>query len=122
VLWAEFHDAIRAHHILIGIMKRKHQEFVDLKQSRRSMHNYSKLFNHLAQYAPEQVDTDEKKKYHFMNGLSIKLQEHHVFNTSGTFPEFVSNAIIVDDAIRTHKEGKKRKVVATPSHSAPPKY
>jgi hypothetical protein len=35
---------------------------------------YSKLFNHLAQYAPELVDTDEKK-YYFMNGLFTKLQE-----------------------------------------------
>jgi hypothetical protein len=36
---------------------------------------YSERFNHLAQYALEQVDTDEKKKYRFMNGLSTKLQE-----------------------------------------------
>jgi hypothetical protein len=34
-------------------MRRKYQEFMDLNQSRRSVHNYSKLFNHLAQYAPE---------------------------------------------------------------------
>jgi hypothetical protein len=54
-------------------MRRKYQEFIDLKQGGRSVNDYSKLFNHLAQYAPEQVDTDEKKKYHFMNALSMKL-------------------------------------------------
>jgi hypothetical protein len=43
-------------------------------------------------------------------------------NTRGTFPEFVSNIMILDDAICAHKETKKRKVVATPSGSAPPKY
>jgi hypothetical protein len=37
------------------------------------MHDCSKQFNHLAQYAPDQVDTDEKKKDRFMNGLSTKL-------------------------------------------------
>jgi hypothetical protein len=37
------------------------------------VHDYSKLFNHLAQYAPDQVDMDEKKKERFMIGLSIKL-------------------------------------------------
>jgi hypothetical protein len=58
VLWVEFRDAFRAHHILIDITKRKHQEFMDLKHGGRSVHDYSKLFNHLAQYAPEQVDTD----------------------------------------------------------------
>jgi hypothetical protein len=31
------------------------------------------MFNYLAQYALEQVATDKKKKYHFMNGLSTKL-------------------------------------------------
>jgi hypothetical protein len=93
---------------------------MDLKQGGRSMHEYSKLFNHLAQYAPDQVDTDEKKKDHFMNGLLIKLHEHLTLSMGGTFPDFVSNAIIVDDKIHAHKESQKRKVVATSSNSAPP--
>jgi hypothetical protein len=84
------------------------------------MHDYSKQFNHLAQYAPDQVDTDEKDR--FMIGLSTKLQERMTLNTGGTFPEFVSNVMITDDAIRSHKETKKRKVVAAPSSSAPLKY
>ncbi len=86
------------------------------------MHDYSKQFNHLAQYAPDQVDTDEKKKDRFMISLSTKLQERMVLNTRGRFPEFVSNVMIADDAIHAHKETKKRKVVAAPSSSAPPKY
>jgi hypothetical protein len=45
-----------------------------------------------------------------------------VLNTGGSFPEFFSNFTIVDNAIRTHKETKKRKVVAAPSESAPLKY
>jgi hypothetical protein len=86
------------------------------------VYDYSKQFNHLARYAPDQMDMDEKKKDHFMIGLSTKLQERMVLNTRGIFPEFVSNVIIADDAIRAHKETKKRKVVAAPSSSAPPKY
>jgi hypothetical protein len=74
VPWTEFRDAFHAHYIPTGMMSKKHQEFMDLKQSRRSVHDYSKLFNHLAQYAPDQVDTDEKKKDRFMIGLSSKLQ------------------------------------------------
>jgi hypothetical protein len=50
------------------------------------------------------VDTDEKKKDRFMIGLSTKLQERMALNTGGTFPEFISNVMIVDDAIRAHKE------------------
>jgi hypothetical protein len=89
--------------------------------SRRFVHDYSKKFNHLAQYAPDQVNTDEKKD-HFMIGLSTKLQERMVLNTRGTFLEFVSNVMIAEDAIRAHKETKKRKVVAALSDCAPPKY
>jgi hypothetical protein len=57
-----------------------------------------------------------------MIGLSTKLQERMVLNTGGIFPEFVSNVMTMDDAIRAHKETKKRKVVATLSGSAPLKY
>jgi hypothetical protein len=68
------------------------------------------------------VDTDEKKKNRFMIDLSTKLQERMALNTGGTFLEFVSNVMIADDAIRAHKESKKRKAVAAPFSSAPPKY
>jgi hypothetical protein len=121
VSWAELHDAFCAHYISAGVMRKKHQEFMDLKQGGRSVHDYSKQFNHLAQYAPDQVDTDDKKD-RFMIDLSTKQQECMVLNTRGTFSEIVSNVMIVDDVIRTHKETKKRKVVAAPPGSAPPKY
>jgi hypothetical protein len=83
---------------------------------------YSKMFNHLMQYAPEQVDTDEKQKYHFVDGLSTKLQERLALNTDWTFLELVSNAINADDAIRAPQESKKKKALAAPSDSAPHKY
>jgi hypothetical protein len=104
------------------MMRRKRQEFMDLKQGGRSVHDYSKLCNHLAQYASDQVDMDDKKMDRFMIGLSTKLQERMVLNTGVSFPEFVSNVIIADDAICAHKETKKRNVVAAPFGSAPLKY
>jgi hypothetical protein len=74
VSWTEFCSDFSAHYIPAGMMRRKRQEFMDLKQGGRSVHDYSKLFNHLAQYAPDQVDMDDKKKDCFMIGLSTKLQ------------------------------------------------
>jgi hypothetical protein len=121
VPWAEFRDAFRAYYIPADVMRKKHQEFMDLRKGGRSMHDYSKQFNHLAQYAPDEVDTDEKKD-HFMISLSTKLRERLALNTGGTFSEFVSNVLIIDDAICAHKETKKRKILAAPSSSAPPKY
>jgi hypothetical protein len=122
VPWVEFHDAFSAHYIPVDEMRKKRQEFVDLKQGGRSMHDHSKQFNHLAQYASDQVDTDDKKKDRFMISLSTKLQERMTLNTGGTFPDFISNVMITDDAMRAHKETKKRKVVAAPCGSAPLKY
>jgi hypothetical protein len=122
VQWAEFCEAFRAQHIPTGIMKSKHREFMDLQQSNQSVYVYYKLFNHLTQYALEQVDTYEKKKCHFMNGLSTKLQERLTLNTDWTFLELVSNAIIADDSIHAHQESKKKKALAAPSGSAPHKY
>jgi hypothetical protein len=68
---------------------------------------YSQLFNHLAQYAPEQVDINE---YHFMNGLSIKLQECLMLNTDGTFLELVSNAIIAMMPFELTKRARTRRL------------
>jgi hypothetical protein len=84
VQWTQFREALHAQHIPSGIMKSKHWEFMDLQRSNQSVYAYSKLFNHLTQYAPEQVDTD-KKKYRFMNGLSTKLQERLALNAAGLF-------------------------------------
>jgi hypothetical protein len=44
-------------------MHRKPQEFLELRQDGRFVYDYSKIFNQLAQYVPEQVDTNEKKDY-----------------------------------------------------------
>jgi hypothetical protein len=48
VLWAEFRDAFHAHYIPAGVMRKKRQEFMNLKQDGRYVHDYSKQFNHLA--------------------------------------------------------------------------
>jgi hypothetical protein len=56
-----------------------------------------------------------------MRGLSTKLKERMSLSTSGTFPGFLSNAIIANNVIHAHKEGKKKKAMAAPSGSAPPK-
>jgi DNA replicative helicase MCM subunit Mcm2 (Cdc46/Mcm family) len=120
--WTEFRSAFRAHHIPSGMKRRNYQEIMDLKQGGGSIHDYSKLFNHLAQYAPDQVDTDEKQKNRFINSLLMKLQERMELNTGGSFPMFISNIIIADNVIRAHKETKKMKVLAALSGSAPLKY
>jgi hypothetical protein len=75
VQWTKFRGDFHAQHIPADIMNNKHREFMDLQQGDQSVYAYSKLFNHLTQYAPEQVDTDEKKRCNFKKGLFTKLQQ-----------------------------------------------
>jgi hypothetical protein len=42
VSWAEFRNAFRTYYIPVGVMRKKRQEFMDLKQGGRSVHDYSK--------------------------------------------------------------------------------
>jgi hypothetical protein len=73
VTWAEFKQAFREHYIPDGILQMKLRDFVCLKQGIDSVMQYLAKFNHLSQYAIEQVDIDLMKKNCFMRDLSDRL-------------------------------------------------
>jgi hypothetical protein len=73
VTWAEFKQAFREHYIPDGVLQMKLEEFVHLKQGGDSVMQHLAKFNHLSQYAIEQVDTDLKKNNCFMRGLNDRL-------------------------------------------------
>jgi hypothetical protein len=53
----------------------KQEEFIRLKQGGGgTVMHYLNKFNHLSQYAIDQVNTDLKKKNCFMRGLNDRLQ------------------------------------------------
>jgi hypothetical protein len=58
VTWVEFHEAFHAHFIPDGIMLMKLEEFLALKQGDQFVMQYVGRFNHLAQYAPDHVNSD----------------------------------------------------------------
>jgi hypothetical protein len=57
----EFKMAFRFHHVPQGVMKLKKKKFQDLKQGSMMVSKYVTHFTHLSRYAPNDVDTDEKK-------------------------------------------------------------
>ena len=59
--WQEFRNGFRTHHVPFGMMKLKKKEFEDLKQGSMSVNVYVTQFTQLSRYAPDDVDTDEKK-------------------------------------------------------------
>jgi hypothetical protein len=58
--WLEFRVTFCAHHVPQRVIKLK-KEFQDLKQRSMSMNEYVTKFTKLSRYAPNEVDTDEKK-------------------------------------------------------------
>jgi hypothetical protein len=60
--------AFREHYIPEGVLHMKQEEFMKLKQG------YLNKFNHLSQYAIDQVNTDLKKRNCLMRGLNDRLQ------------------------------------------------
>jgi hypothetical protein len=73
ITWVEFKQVFREHYIPDGILQMKLEEFVRLKQGGDSVIQYLAKFNHLSQYAIEQVNKDLKKQNYFMRGLSDRL-------------------------------------------------
>jgi hypothetical protein len=71
--WHEFRAAVRAHHVPQGVIKLKKKEFLDLKQVSMSVNVYVTKFTQLSRYAPNEVDTEEKKLKCFLNGLNDGL-------------------------------------------------
>jgi hypothetical protein len=60
--WQEFKNSFRTRHVPPGVMKLKKKEFEDLKQGSVTMSEYVTQFTQLSHYAPDNVDTDEKKE------------------------------------------------------------
>jgi hypothetical protein len=56
-----------------GMMKLKKKEFKDLKQGSMSVNKYVTRFTQLSRYAPDDVDSDEKKQAWFINRLNYGL-------------------------------------------------
>jgi hypothetical protein len=67
--WNEFKMAFRSHHVPQSVIKLKKKEFLDLKQESMTVSEYVTRFIQLSHYAPNDMDTNEKKQECFLNRL-----------------------------------------------------
>ena len=74
ITWNEFKTSFRAHFVPAGLIRLKKREFHDLKQGNLSVAEYLARFTQLSRYAPEDVNTDDKKQDLFLNGLHNDIQ------------------------------------------------
>src|SRR5437868_10749769 len=119
VPWMEFRAAFKAHHIPSSVVKIKLREFMTLKQGNKTVQEYVHKFNELARYAPTHVDTDEKKRECFLEGMSPKLRSR-LGRRFEDFNQMVDDAIAMEEDLHLHHmENRKTKVAAGFSGSAP---
>ena len=64
--------------------------------------------NYLAQYALDDINSNEKKQDHFMNGLSLKLQSHLSTTNFWDFNDMVSKAIKAEYKINAFENENRR--------------
>jgi hypothetical protein len=96
VTWDEFKLAFREHYIPEGVLHMKQEEFMRLKQGGDTVMQYLNKFNHLSQYAIDQVNTDQKKKNCFMRGLNDRPQRKMATCLDLTYSRAVSTALAVE--------------------------
>jgi hypothetical protein len=96
VTWDEFKLAFREHYIPEGVLHMKQEEFMKLKQGGDTVTQYLKKFNHLSQYAIDQVNTDLKKRNCFMRGLNDRLQRKMATCLDLSYNRAISTALAVE--------------------------
>jgi hypothetical protein len=108
--WNEFKAHFRNHYVPRGTMKLKKKEFADLKQGGMTVNEYLNSFIQLWRYAPDDINTDEKKHDMFVNGLNDDIQ-FQLLNTDYTdFQHMLDKAIVIENKIKEMEKDGKGKV------------
>jgi hypothetical protein len=97
----------------------KLEEFIRLKQGGDSVMEYLNKFNHLSQYAIDQVDTDLKNKKCFKRGLNDRLQRKMATCLDLTYSRAVSTALSVE--AKNAGQGKSERYAGEGSTPGPEK-
>jgi hypothetical protein len=91
-------------------MKLKKMEFTDLKQGSMAMNEYLNSFIQLSRYAPDDINTNEKKHDMFLNGLNDDIQFQLLNTDYADFQHMVDKAIVIENKIKEIEKDGKRKV------------
>jgi hypothetical protein len=109
ITWNEFKARLCNHYVPRGTMKLK-KEFTDLKQGGMIMNEYLNSFIQLSRYAPDDINTDEKKHDMFLNGLNDDIQFQLLNTDYADFQHVVDKAIVIENKIKEMEKDGKRKV------------
>jgi hypothetical protein len=99
-------------------MNLKKDEFRTLRQGGRMLKEYMDDFYSLSRYAPEDIDTDAKRKDKFLSGLKGKLKISLSVPYAPSYQALLDQAVTLDNNIRK-EEKRKRKFNGGKNHTEP---
>src|SRR3954469_5962568 len=120
--WEEFKVKFSRTHVPPSLIKRMRDEFRELKQGRMTVVEYGDKFLSLATYAPDEIDTEAKKKERFLNGLHDEMQTVLVNIPFADIEALVDSAIQMEGKINQANENRKRHIMHQPGTHQTPKY
>jgi hypothetical protein len=91
-------------------LKLKKKEFSDLQQDNMTVNEYLNIFTQVSRFAPDDVNTDEKKHDKFLNGLNDEIQFQLLNTDYEDFQQMVDKAIIVENKLKDMKKNGKQKM------------
>ena len=109
--WEEFKIKFSRTHVPQGLIKRMRDEFRELKQGTMTVVEYRDKFLSLARYAPDEIDTEAKKKERFLNGLHDEMQTVLVSIQFMDIEALVDAAIQMEGKINQAHENRKRRMM-----------
>jgi hypothetical protein len=108
VNWDMFQEAFYTAHISSRVMSLKKREFRNFRQGHRTVAEYIDEFNKLARYAPDDVDTDAKRRERFLDGLDDELGVQLSVVYAPNYQALIDKATILENK-HNQMENRKRK-------------
>jgi hypothetical protein len=98
--WDSLRECFHNAHISTGIINLKKDEFRTLKQGGSTSKEYMVDFCSLSRYAPEDIDTDAKRKDKFLSGLKGELKIPLLVAYAPSYQALLDQAVTLDNNIR----------------------
>ncbi|KAK1620369.1 hypothetical protein QYE76_025886 [Lolium multiflorum] len=112
--WEEFKKKFRDAHVPDSVVELKKREFEELRQNTAPIMQYVRDFNRLSRYAPEDVDTEEKRKKRFMKGMNPYMKMQLRLARTAEFQELIDSAITFEDDYRQVQEDRRKRARIEP--------
>ena len=107
VTWDAFKAKFLKHYVPSGLISIMREKFLQLKQGGMSVSEYLEKFTTLARYATSKIETEDKKKERFLNGLHDELQCVLVVMPFTDLEYLVDAAIMMEHKRKSSFENRK---------------